>query len=97
MQETATIVPKGIALKRIHICEEADPAGLEERKRGTGGSVLGMRCRPGGMIVNGNEVDEEGGAADEGGEEEGRHQHLSDPDLVQQHCHIRDTCQSWCA
>ena len=33
------------------------------------------------MVVDGDEVDEEGSAADEGGEEEGGHQHLSDPDL----------------
>ena len=33
------------------------------------------------MVVDGDEVDEEGSAADEGGEEEGRHQHLSDPNL----------------
>ena len=47
-----------------------------------GGSQLGMSCRPGGVIVDGDEVDEKGSAADEGGEEEGGHQHLSDPDLV---------------
>ena len=72
---TVDAVRKGIALKRIHICEETSPAG-------EGGSQLGMSCRPGGVIVDGDEVDEEGSAADEGGEEEGGHQHLSDPDLV---------------
>ena len=43
---------------------------------------MGMSCRPGGVVVDGDEVDEEGSAADEGGEEEGGHQHLSYPDLV---------------
>jgi hypothetical protein len=33
------------------------------------------------MVVDGDEVDEEGGAADEAREEEGREEHLPDPDL----------------
>ena len=48
-----------------------------------GGSQLGMSCRPGGVIVDGDEVDEEGRATDEGGKEESRHQHLSDPNLCE--------------
>ena len=51
-----------------------------ERKGKVGHTYLGNE-RPGGVIVDGDEVDEEGSAADEGGEEEGRHQHLSDPNL----------------
>ena len=43
---------------------------------------MGISCRPGGVVVDGDEVDEEGSATDESGEEEGGHQHLSDPDLV---------------
>ena len=35
------------------------------------------------MIVDGDEVDEEGRATDEGGKEESRHQHLSDPNLCE--------------
>ena len=42
-----------------------------------------MSCRPGGVIVDGDEVDEEGRATDEGGKEESRHQHLSDPNLCE--------------
>ena len=34
------------------------------------------------MVVDGDEVDEEGGAADEGREQEGRDHHLPDPVLA---------------
>ena len=34
------------------------------------------------MVVHGDEVDEEGGAADEDGDEEGGEHHLPDPDLA---------------
>lgn len=34
------------------------------------------------MVVDGDEVDEEGCSADEGGEEEGGEQHLADPHLA---------------
>ena len=37
------------------------------------------------MIVDGDEVDEESCATDEGGEEKGRHQHLPDPYLAAIH------------
>ena len=37
---------------------------------------------PGGMVVDGNEVDEERHAADERGHEEGTHHHLLDPHLA---------------
>ena len=37
---------------------------------------------PAGVVVHGDEVDEEGGAADADGDEEGRERHLADPDLA---------------
>ena len=36
---------------------------------------------PAGVVVHGDEVDEEGGAAHEDGQEERREHHLPDPDL----------------
>ena len=44
------------------------------------------------MVVDCDEVDEERGSADEGGEEEGGGHHLTDPDLKKQETKNLFTC-----
>ncbi len=52
--------------------EEADAGDRHHGPEGDGAR---------GVVVDGHEVDEEGGAADQGGEQEGGGQHLADPHL----------------
>ena len=51
---------------------------------------------PRGMVVDGNEVDEEGKATDQGREERGTKQHLLDPYLAYMGCmHVRSILQMY--